>query len=65
MRQHRECANMRQVCGVEQRQCAVERERCATSRGLSRTKGDEEEESKDLQIILFFSAQCAFITTHR
>ncbi len=41
---------MRQTCGVKQRWCAVEREVCAVSKRLSQTKGDEEEESKNLQI---------------
>ncbi len=64
MRQCREHTNTRQACGIEQRQCTVERERCAMSRGLSRTKGDEEEESEDSQITFLHGTHCAFIPTH-
>ena len=64
MRRCRERANMRQACSVEQRWCAVEHKRCATSRGLSRMKGDEEEESKDSQITFLHSTHHAFIPTH-
>jgi len=42
---------MRQMCGVEQRWCAVECEVCVVSKRLSQMKRDDEEESKNLQII--------------